>query len=323
MLKRSFLFLFSSISILCFSQQWVELTQQHRYEMYLNPSLAGVDGTITGTVAHRSQYVGLSNRAISTQYVGFSSPIFSNKFGVGLNVVNDQIGYQRFSSGDVTMAYHLALKKTTLSFGLSGGFIQLGLDGSLLRAADGNYTLGTVVHNDNLLPNVKVGGLSPTASSGIALKTGNFIVGVAGQNIISPKINFETPFSGTFTQINRTINTHSSYVIQLNKVKLVPMVFYKTDFVKHQMQGNFLIDFNNIFFGMAFRGYSGFNNDAIAGMFGFRVKKKISLGYSYDYNISGLSNSNSGSHEISVRYENLIKFKEKSTGNIMHNPRFL
>ena len=220
MLKSIITLFFSILFAMSWSQQWVELTQQHSYEMYLNPSLAGSRSAVIGTIAHRSQYVGLGGKAISTQHLGFSSPIFTNKFGIGVKFVNDQIGYQRFTIGEFALAYHASIKKSEISFGASGGFVQLGIDGSLLRAADGNYTSGTVVHNDEFLPNTKTAGFSPTVSSGITFKTGNFTVGAAAQNILSPKIIFDSSISETYTQINRTINVHSSYVIQLNKIRL-------------------------------------------------------------------------------------------------------
>lgn len=323
MLSRFFIFLMAIMFNQVFGQQWVQFTQDFRYDMYLNPAMSGANSSIHASASHRSQYVGLSNKAISTQQLGFATPLFSEKFGVGLNVVNDQIGFQRYTLGNISLAYHQKIKSGSLSYGLSGGFVQLGLDGLLLRASDGNYASGTVVHNDQYLPDFRVGGMSPTLSAGLAYNNSRFTIGAGLQNLISPKISFESANSGTFTQINRTINAHSSYVIAINKIKLIPGVQYKTDLIKHQLQTNFLIDVKNIFLGMAFRGYSGYNNDALAGIFGFKIKNNFSIGYSYDYNVSGLNNSNSGSHEISIRYEKLIKFNEKSLGNIMHNPRFL
>ena len=306
-----------------FSQQWVEFTQQNRYNLYVNAASAGFNNQIDAVIAHRTQYVGLADRAISTQFIGFSAPIIDNKLGLGVRFVNDQIGYQNYLAPEISLAYHVDINDLKLSFGASGGFTQMRLDGTLLRAVSGNYASGTIIHNDDNIPNISVGGLAPTLSSGIMANYKKFSLGMAIQNANSPQVDFQTSTSGTFIELNRTINLHSSYVIDFENINLIPSAFYKTDFVKHQILTSLMIDMQNIFLGMAFRGYSGFNNDAIAGIFGFKIKNSFSVGYSYDYNVSGINNSSSGSHEISIRYHNMLNFKEKKLGNIMHNPRFL
>jgi type IX secretion system PorP/SprF family membrane protein len=306
-----------------FSQQWVEFTQQHRYNQYVTPASVGLDNFLDAVVSHRTQYVGLADRAISTQFISVSAPIIDNKLGIGVRFVNDQIGYQNFLAPELALSYHLDIKYFKLSFGLSGGFTQIKLDGSQLRAVSGSYADGTIIHNDDNIPNIAVGGLAPTFSSGILANYKKFSFGIAMQNMNSPKVSFESNTNGTFIELNRTINIHSSYVIELDKLNIIPSTYYKTDFVKHQLLTTFMLDMRNIFLGMSFRGYSGFNNDAVAGIFGFKIKNKVSVGYSYDYNVSQINNSSSGSHEISIRYQNLLNFKEKKSGNIMHNPRFL
>lgn len=315
--------LFIAIFNVVFSQQWVEFTQQNRYNQYLTPASVGLDNSIEAVVAHRTQYVGLADRAISTQFISASAPLIDNKLGIGVRFVNDQIGFQNYLAPELSLAYHVDINDLKLSFGVSSGFTQIKLDGSLLRAVSGSYADGTIIHNDDNIPNIAVGGMAPTFSSGILANYKNFSLGVAVQNANSPQVSFESSTSGTFIELNRTINIHSSYVIELNKIKVIPSTYYKTDFIKHQMLTTLMFDMRNIFIGMSFRGYSGYNNDAVAGIFGFKIKNMLSIGYSYDYNVSGINNSSSGSHEISVRYHNLLNFKEKKIGNIMHNPRFL
>lgn len=315
--------MFLIVANVVLSQQWLEFTQQNRYNQYLTPASAGLDNFIDAVVAHRTQYVGLADRAISTQFISVSAPIIDNKLGIGVRFVNDQIGYQNYLAPELALSYHLDIKDFKLSFGLSGGFTQIKLDGSQLRAVSGSYADGTIIHNDDNIPNIAVGGLAPTFSSGVLANYRKFSFGVAMQNINSPEVSFESNLNGTFIELNRTINIHSSYVIELNKLNIIPSTYYKTDFVKHQLLTTFMLDMRNIFLGISFRGYSGFNNDAVAGIFGFKIKNAISVGYSYDYNVSGINNSSSGSHEISLRYHNLLNFKEKKLGNIMHNPRFL
>ena len=305
------------------AQQWLEFTQQNHFNLFLNAAYTGYDSNIKATIVHRSQYTFLTKRAIASQFGEFSMPIFNKKYGIGVKIVNDFIGYQRYTLAELTGAYHLDVKKSRLSFGIGVGIVNLIINGSELRASGGDYENEAVIHNDEFLPNINIGGVSPTFSFGMLYKMQGFELGAAIQNINSPNINLLKSNSVTNVNIDRTINIHSSYVIRWTNVNIKPMVNYNTDFVKHQLQLGINTEINNIYFGLAFRGYSGHNNDAVMGEIGMKIKEKIRIGYSYDYNVSFLNKSNFGSHEISISYTVPKAFKIKNKGNVLFNPRFL
>ena len=305
------------------AQQWVQFSQQGNYNTYLNTAYTGYDSNLNAVVAHRSQYVGIGTKAIGTQFASFSTPLFTPKFGLGFRIVYDFIGFQRYTDVEINAAYHVFNKKHKLSFGIGVGLVQLGLDGSSLTAPDGNYLPGVVIHNDDYLPNVKSSGLAPTFSAGILYGYNNFTLGAAVQNINTPHLAISNTTNGTIIFINRTINMNTSYVIKLKSVKIVPSVFMKTDFNKLQAQVELQTFWKKIVVGAGFRGYNGLNNDALIGMFGLRIKEKIQIGYSYDYNLSYLNNSNSGSHEISMKIDLKQNFKTNVQEKIIYNPRFL
>lgn len=321
---RIFIFfglLFSALGLN--AQQWVQFSQANEYGTFLNPAYTGFNSNMNATLAHRSQYVGLGTEAIGTQYASFSSPLISSKWGLGFRLVNDFIGLQRFTNLDINAAYHILEGKHKLSSGLSAGIVQFGLNGAKLTAPDGSYLPGVVQHNDDLLPNTSSSGMAPTFSFGIIYGFKNFEAGVAMQHLSSPKINISNTASGTIIYLSRTINLHSSYVIKVNNIKVKPSFFCKTDFKKWQAQLNVELDWRKLIAGLGFRGYSGLNNDAVIGLLGFKLKEKIRVVYSYDYNVSFLNNSNSGSHELSLRFDLQKSFKQNVKSNIIFNPRFL
>lgn len=305
------------------AQQWMQFSQQASYASYLNPSYVGFNSNLNATVAHRSQYVGLGNRAIASQYVSFSSPFLSSKLGLGFRVLNDFIGLQRYTNVEINSAYHILQKKSKLSLGLSLGMVQLNIKGDQLTAPDGSYLPGLVNHNDNLLPNVSSSGLAPTFSFGVLYALGNWELGMAIQNVNSPKIKLSEVGSGTFISLTRTINVHSSYVIRMKNIQVTPSFFCKTDLIKWQAQLNVMLDWKKISTGVGFRGYNGLNNDALIGYFGWKIKDIVKVGYSYDYNLSYLNNSNSGSHEISLKFDLPKSFAQNVKSNIIFNPRYL
>lgn len=305
------------------AQQWVEFSQQNHYKLFLNPASAGSNSELYTTLAHRSQYTFLSKRALASQFGEFSMPVFKKNYGLGLKLVNDFIGYQRYTAVEINAAYHLELNKSRLSFGIGVGLVNLSVNGSKLRASGGDYTNQVVIHNDEKIPNVNIGGVAPSFSFGLAYEIENFTAGVAVQNINSPKLKLLKGSNETNIFIDRTINMNTSYVIDLNKVNIKPYLNYNSDFIKHQAVLGIMTEWNNIYFGLSFRGYSGLNNDAVIGEFGLTIKEKIRIGYSYDYNVSFLNKSNYGSHEISISYVMKKKFSTKNKGNLLFNPRYL
>lgn len=317
------LFVLLFITHFAFSQQWLEFSQQNKYKLFLNPSLAGSNSMLHATVAHRSQYTFLSKRAIASQFGEFSMPIFSKNYGAGINIVNDFIGYQRYTSVSLNGAYHLYINKSRLSFGVGVGMLNVSLNGSQLRASGGNYENEAVIHNDEKLPSTNSGGVAPTFAFGVSYEMGGLQLGAAIQNINSPKVKLLKTNSETIIFIDRTINFNAGYVIEMKNVNIIPMLNYSTDFIKHQFQLEILSEINNIYFGLAFRGYTGVNNDALIGLLGLKIKDKIRIGYSYDLNVSGLNRSNYGSHEISLSYFLPKSFSMRKKGNIIYNPRYL
>jgi len=322
-LKKISLFILFITALQLNAQQWVQFTQQGLYNTYLNAAYTGYNQNLNATIAHRSQYVGLGTKVIGSQFASFSTPLFTPKFGLGFRMVNDYIGYQRYTNVDLQAAYHVINKKHKLSFGVGLGFIQYGLDGTSLTAPDGNYSSGIVVHNDDFLPNENATALSPTFSAGMLYAYKDFTIGIGAQNINTPQFAISNTNNGTIIFINRTINMSSNYVLNLKSVKIVPGAYFKTDFNKLQAQVDVLTYWRKVLFGIGFRGYNGLNNDAVIGMLGIKVKEKIQLTYSYDYNVSYLSNSSTGSHEISLKLDLKRRFKINVEEKIIYNPRFL
>lgn len=322
----SLFILSASVSV---AQIGPQFTQTSFFNNYLNPALTGADSKLHAFAAHRSQYVGLSDKMIGSQLLGFGMPVVTPKFGLGFNLVNDFIGQQRFTQVGISAAYHQTIKnKHKLSYGLTLGFVQFALNGDLLRAPDGSYLAGpngtiNPIHNDNLLPTEKISNLAFASSFGVNYAFKGLLVGVSMFNPLAAKVavanNEETLFRNT-----RIINTYLKYVIELNKqMKLEPFVLYKTDFKKHQLDAQIIYYYKNILAGITFRGYAGRANDAIGAMFGVNIKQRFGLGYAFEYPLSFLNNNSSGTHEIRLGYELPMKFKSKSKGNVIHNPRFL
>src|SRR5690606_34240445 len=78
-----------------FSQTEPQFTQ-YMYNRYLfNPAYAGSEDAVEVGLLHRSQYVGLNSRMISTQGFTINLPVYAIQSGIGITAINDMIGLQR------------------------------------------------------------------------------------------------------------------------------------------------------------------------------------------------------------------------------------
>lgn len=296
---------------------------QYMYNRYLvNPAYTGSEESVEFSLLHRSQYVGLADRFIASQAFNFNMPLYAASSGIGLNVVNDLIGYQRATYVSLAYDYRKKFKWGNMQIGISGGIIQTSLDGSLLRAPDGDYTGGGVNHKDDLLPDNLRQGLSPDFSFGVYFNSEKYFAGASIHHIAFSNASINAAGGTSRLKFARNLFFTGGYNFKLgNKLVITPSALIKSDLVRVQtdVAVNFTI-INNILTGISFRGYSGKSVDALALFLGFRYKG-LQLVYSYDANLSYLTRFNTGSHEVSLGYRYPLKRKEKR-GYVYHNPRF-
>jgi type IX secretion system PorP/SprF family membrane protein len=290
---------------------------QYMYNRLLfNPAYSGSRDVAEFNGLYRTQYVGLSERASSTEYLGFNMPLFKISSGIGLTATNDMIGYLRTTNVKVDYSYHKKLRIGSLGIGVGVGFTQTGLLGSLLRTPSGGP--GGVDRSDPSVPAGNVNGISPDFSAGIYLNNDRYFLGVALDHIYSI-----TALQNTQVNYTRDLLFMGGYDIQAAKYfSIMPSVLVKTDFTEVQTDLSFTMKIhNNILTGIALRGYDLSSLDAVIFYAGVQIKA-FRFVYSYDVNTSYLNGFNTGSHEISLAYD-LRLLKKTKTGYFYHNSRFL
>ena len=303
--------------------------QLGQYTMYMlnkyrnNAAYAGLDNSLSATGVYRAQWIGLEGSPIM-QNVNVHLPVYLIKGGVGLNVENITYGAEQNLSATLSYAFHKRVgDEGILSLGLGGGIYQQSLDGSILRTPGGTYEENIPInHNDQLLTEGKVSGITPIFNAGVYFQTEKFEAGVSAMNLIEPKINLEN-------NINFQLNRHYFLTMAYNwdissTLSLQPSIMIKSDIIETQVEFSTIIQYNsNIFGGVAFRGYNQNTIDAAAFLAGIKLSEKITLAYSYDLTLSSYNSVSNGSHEILINY-NLNKVIGAGVPpRIIHNPRFL
>ncbi|WP_324028155.1 type IX secretion system membrane protein PorP/SprF [Maribacter sp. BPC-D8] len=290
------------------AQQDAQYTQYMYNTISVNPAYAGSRGVLSIAALHRSQWVGLDG-APTTQTLNFHTPV-SDHVGLGLSVVNDEIGNGTNQDTYIDAAFSYTVKTSDegkLSFGLKAGGHLFNVDFTKLR----NYGAETN------LPNID-NKFSPNFGAGIYYHTDQFYAGLSVPNFLQTEHfdNSDTNSSSLIAQERMNFYLITGYVFDLkNNVKFKPAALIKA--VKGaplqiDLSANFL--FNDKFsLGAAYRW-----DAALSALFGFQLNDQFMLGLAYDKETTdlGATRFNDGSFEIMLRYEFLNKYKRVIT------PRF-
>ncbi|SIS49363.1 type IX secretion system membrane protein, PorP/SprF family [Zobellia uliginosa] len=302
-----FLSLFTGL-VSVYGQQDAQYTQYMYNTISVNPAYAGSRGVFSIAALHRSQWVGLDG-APTTQTLNFHTPV-SNKVGLGLSVVNDEIGNGTNQDTYVDAAFSYTVKTSDegkLSFGLKAGGHLLSVDFSKLR----NYGA------ESNLPNID-NKFSPNIGAGVYYHTDHFYAGLSVPNFLQTEHfdNSNTDSSSFLAEERMNLYFITGYVFDVNqRWKFKPAALVKA--VKGaplqiDLSANFL--FNDKFsLGAAYRW-----DAALSALFGFQLSDQFMVGVAYDREVTdlGATRFNDGSFEIFLRYEFLNRYKRVIT------PRF-
>lgn len=152
---------FLTISFSSFAQDISIFTQRVSQGFLLNPAVAGSSGA-QALLSYRNNYTGVRN-APNNNYLSLSSPIGDGRFGVGLNLIQDNSALLKSTFLNAAFAYHLVLSPTSaLSAGISADMNSLRLGEDLLLLNNGN---------DVILNQYKGGLIVPDFSTGLMLRT--------------------------------------------------------------------------------------------------------------------------------------------------------
>ncbi|HEY8403579.1 MAG TPA: type IX secretion system membrane protein PorP/SprF [Flavobacteriales bacterium] len=267
-------------------------TQYMFNELFINPAYAGSRECMSVTGLVREQWVGIEG-APSTQTLSLHAPVFHQKMGIGLSMINEGIGVSKRTGVNLNAAYRIKMEKGWLSFGLNGGVVSLNEDLMKLNLTTDNMFM---VNAKRLAaPNVGFGvyynapkwyvGLSipRMIRNHISTKSGSAEV----ENTFSPEEFHYYLTGGSVHKLNHSITLRPNVM-----VKAVSGAPVEVDISANLLFNDF------IWAGLAYR-----TNDAASVFIGAYLTQQLRFGYAYDYTLSGLQDFNSGSHELMLGYD--------------------
>lgn len=297
MKKLIVVFVFFAFAEALTAQQDPQYSQYMYNPIVINPAYAGNRGVASIVGLHRSQWVGLDG-APRTQTLSFHTPIANSRVGLGLSVVNDEIGPADETYVAADFSYTIPVgDEARLSFGLKGGIHVLNVDFNKLNIFDpGDPRLSENVDNR----------LSPTVGLGLYYHTDRFYVGLSSPNLLQTDHFDEDNDTSSATFIaEERIHLFGTvgYVFDLNdNIKFKPAGLVKMVQgapLQVDLTANFL--FNEKFtVGAAYRWSA-----AVTGLVGFQISDQMMIGFAYDRETTELGNAiyNDGSYELFLRFE--------------------
>jgi type IX secretion system PorP/SprF family membrane protein len=258
---------------------------------------------------HRSQWVGLDG-APKTQTVNLHTPMGQNGLGLGVSIVNDQIGPTAETYFDVDLSYTINLSNDArLSMGVKGSAHMLDI-----RFSELNQDITNPGGPDPTLQQDVQNKFSPNFGAGIYYHTQRFYTGLSVPRMLETQHFDESSLSTAAEQMNFYWIT--GYVWDVS-----PMWKFKPAVLAKAVRGAPLqLDFSasamyneKFILGAAYRW-----DAAISGLAGFQISPEFMIGLAYDREITELGQAifNDGSFEVILRYD-FIKVLES-----MKSPRF-
>ncbi|MCF6332341.1 MAG: type IX secretion system membrane protein PorP/SprF [Draconibacterium sp.] len=293
----SFLFLIIIANLAALGQQDPQYTNNMFYKLGVNPGYAGADGSIRGLILNRYQWEGFIGAPKTLVFsVDAAIDAFGAPGGIGLNVVSDQLGFEKNTQVNVNYAYKKSLSIGNLGIGVSLGLFNKSINGEW-KVPEDDLDIFTQPSSDPAIPQGEASQMAFDAGLGLYLSTNKYYLGASVTHINQASIKFSDLASTYFV---RHYYLSGGYNIKLADplFELRPSFLLKSDLGSWQLDLNANIVFDERFWG----GISYRYQDAVALLMGIELINGLRFGYSFDLVTSAISRYGFGSHEIFLSY---------------------
>jgi type IX secretion system PorP/SprF family membrane protein len=337
-LKNKFLLLLLVLSLNTLNSQDPLFTQFFSNALQLNPAMAGRDLSPRLHTTYRNQWPEI-NKGFVTYNIEYDQ--FSDKLhgGIGFQLLHDRTGNGSLNTNSFSSiySYQLAINREwTVNFGIKASFVQKSLNwGDAVWGDQIDPALGIVRPTNQPQGN---NAIYADFNSGLLLFNKNLFLGVSVDHLTRPKETFFYNVYGNKSSNKIPIRSsfHGGYKIRILQNGLFHKeLFFSPEFVidiqsnlKRYNFGTYFVDgIFDLGFWYRHTRFLDANNeryspqDAIVIVIGVE-KDNLRFGYSYDFNVSNLSTSSLGAHEISFTIDLPEKRKHDSKFRVIQCPQF-
>lgn len=293
----SFLYLLIIINLAVSGQQDPQFTNNMYFKLGVNPGFAGAEDAVNGLILNRYQWEGMKG---APKTLVFSMDAAVNLFGapggVGINIIDDQLGFEKNISMNANYSYKTELSFGTLGIGMSFGLINKSINGEW-EVPEDNLGIYTQPGSDPAIPQGESSQMAFDVGSGVYLSSNQYYLGVSVTHLNQAAIKFDELAS---TYLSRHYYLSGGYNIKLSDplFELRPSFLFKSDLASWQLDANANVVYDERFWG----GLSYRVNDAVALLMGVELINGLKVGYSFDLVTSAIGYYGFASHEIFVGY---------------------
>lgn len=277
-----------------FAQSDPIFTQYMNSIQTVNPAYAGMWDKVGVQVFTRQYYTG-HNRAPLTRAVSFYSPVKNENNGVGLNIIDDRLAYEKKLTFTGDYAFQVRLDwKTYLRLGLKVGFINY--DNLLTQYK--LYPDG--IEDPMFMDDVEIK-LMPTAGIGAIVYTKDYFISFSVPQLIA------NSFQANRNNFSSLAELRYAYLIggylfgSQRQVRFKPTFMLKGAIgapLQLDLSANFML-YDKLWLGVIYR-----TTHTVATLVQFEVIKNIKIGYALDYSLAQeFSKYHYGTHELRLIYE--------------------
>ncbi|MCK5169575.1 MAG: type IX secretion system membrane protein PorP/SprF [Bacteroidales bacterium] len=312
MKKQSlFLAIFLMVSLLLKAQQDSQFTQTMFTQLLTNPGYAGSEDKICAYALQRVQWTEFGDGAPSVTVFNIDAAI-KNRFGLGLSLENDELGFDKNFKINLSIAYKQPIGNGKLGIGIKWGVANSAID---LQGSEWITPSHDAATDDAIPVNGSEAMSFLDFGFGLYYKTQDLYLGISSTHLNEPEFKYEKGTPSLKRHYYITAGYNLPFANPLLEFK--PSVFVQSDGTNSQLAINALIEYNKKLWG----GVSLRTDNAISGIFGLELFKWVKVSYSYDFVVSDLMGYNNGTHEIMMGF--CLDVKKDKTPEKYKSIRFL
>jgi type IX secretion system PorP/SprF family membrane protein len=274
------------------AQQEPLYTQYMFNALSVNPAYAGTTNSLNVLALTRYQWAGLKG-APRTFTFSMHAPIQRKKMGLGLSIVQDEVGPTKNFYLSADYAYRINLtEKLTLSMGLKAGIYNYFIGLTRLDLVNGNDMSFQQDQQKKFNPNV---------GAGFYLYTDQWYAGLAVPTLIENAFDAKNQTVSSLSDLKRHYYFIAGYVLQMNSDWAFKPSFVEKVVTGAPLSTDFTAQFlykGKYWFGTSYR-----IGDALAFLLDMKITDQLMIGYSYDITLSKLAGYSNGSHEILLSFD--------------------
>jgi type IX secretion system PorP/SprF family membrane protein len=288
MKKYIFIIILVFTGITSVKAQYDPLYNQYVFnQMLINPAYTGAFDHASITLMSRAQWVGIEGAPITNSLTAHSS-MFDNKGGVGLYVLNDQLGVNNTTEVFASFSYKIDFGNARLAMGLQGGMVQY-----KYKYGDLNMEF---VNDPSFLP-TEENFTKPNFGVGMLYYSEYYYIGVSIPRILNVEVNDGIKQS---TRYQKHYYISGGFVIPLsNAIKLKPSTLVRIveNQVSVDLNASVLIN-EFIWVGILVRDFK-----TLGLITELQISDALRIGYSFELAGSELRVNQFGTHEIMVGFD--------------------